>query len=254
MPHSTIHAALNSGETLVFGHRGAMAYAPMNTLAAFELARAQGAHGVELDVQLSKDGQLVVLHDYTVDATTDGQGDVRNLTLPELKRLDAGTWFSSAFSGEQIPTLDEAIAEFGKTLLINVEIKSAQDESSGIEEIVAACIRQHGLQERTIVSSFDHHTLRRFRTVCPEVAIGFLHGQVSAFDIDALVADLPHEARHPWHDMINAEYMDWARENGFYINAWTINDAQRAIELQRLGVNSIITDEPDSIIRALMQC
>ena len=254
MPHDTIRNALNSDETLVFGHRGAMAYAPMNTLAAFELAREQGANGVELDVQLSRDGQLVVIHDHTVDATTDGQGNVCDLSLAELRRLDAGSWFSDVFSGERIPTLDEVFAEFGKTLLINVEIKSAQDESSDIEETVAACIRQHGLQERIIVSSFDHGTLRRFRAVCPEVAIGFLHGPISASDIDGLVADLPHEARHPWHDMIDAEYMDWASENGFYVNAWTVNDAQRAKELQRIGVKGIITDEPASIIRALNQC
>ena len=220
----------------------------MNTMAAFELASAQGAHGIELDVHLSRDGLLVVIHDYTVDTTTDGRGSIADLTLEELKRLDAGAWFSKAYAGERIPTLDEVFAAFGDSLLFNVEIKPVGDRRGELETAVAACISRHRLQDGTIVSSFDPQSLRQFRDICPDVVVGFLHLPGPSDVIEALVAGLPHEARHPWHEMIDEAYMRWAKENELYVNAWTVNDPQRAIELRKLGVNLIITDEPDNII------
>ena len=126
-----------AGETLVFGHRGAMASAPMNTMAAFELAIAQAADGIELDMQLSRDGYAVVIHDYTVDKTTDGSGNVRDKTLAELKSLDAGSWFRQTFAGERIPTLDEVFDTLGDQLFVNVEIKSTGENSGDIENVVA---------------------------------------------------------------------------------------------------------------------
>jgi glycerophosphoryl diester phosphodiesterase len=112
------------GRTLVFGHRGAKAYAPMNTIPAFELAAQQGADGAELDVHLSRDGNPIILHDFSVDATTDGSGLARTMTLAQLKDLDAGGWFGDAFRGVRIPTLDEVFEAVGSRLYINVEIKS----------------------------------------------------------------------------------------------------------------------------------
>ena len=108
------------GRTLVFGHRGARAYAPMNTIPAFELALKQGTDGVELDTHLSSDGVLIVLHDFTVDSTTDGNGYAKDMTLSELKELDAGKKFGEAFIGTCIPTLDEVFEAVGKKLFINV--------------------------------------------------------------------------------------------------------------------------------------
>ena len=254
MRHHSLREALNSGETLVFGHRGAMAQAPMNTLAAFELAFAQGADGIELDIQLSRDGHLVVIHDYTVDATTDGQGSVADMTLEELKQLDAGSWYADRFAGQRIPTLGEVFAAFGDSLLVNVEIKPISDQSGAVETAVANHIRRFQMQSRTIVSSFDPQSLRRFHEVCPEVMTGFLYMTGLVDDIDALIAELSHEARHPWHEQIDENYMNWARAQGYYINVWTVNDVERALQLQTLGVNAIITDEPGRIISALKQC
>ena len=242
---------MESGETLVFGHRGAMACAPMNTLASFQLAYEQGADGIELDVHLSQDEQLIVLHDFSVDATTNGRGAAADLTLAQLKELDAGSWFSSSFGMERIPTLDEVFDELGDKLLVNVEIKSRFSEHEMLVESVAECIRRQQMTMRTIVSSFDPRLLQHFRAKCPEVMIGFLHPPGSA---STLMDGAAHEARHPWHEIIDQAYMNWAKESGFFVNAWTVNDAQRACALERLGVNSIITDHPAHIINALRQC
>ena len=254
MPDRTLLEAFNSGETLVFGHRGAMAGAPMNTLAAFELARAEGADGIELDVQLSRDGQLVVIHDAMVDATTDGRGAVAELTLDQLQRLDAGAWFADSFAGERIPTLDEVFAAFGDNLLINVEIKASRETVALLEKRLADCIRRHDMRERVIVSCFDPLVLVRVRGMMPNVLMGFLYvpGMPEAHFLP--LKNLRHEARHPWHDMVDEEYMDWARAQGYFVNVWTVNDANRARELRDLGVNTIMTDEPGNIIKALEAC
>jgi glycerophosphoryl diester phosphodiesterase len=254
MPHRTILEALDSGNALVFGHRGAMARAPMNTLAAFELARRQGADGIELDAQLSKDGHIVVIHNDTVDATTDGRGKVCDMTLADLKRLEAGTWFSDAYAGERIPTLDEVFDAFGGDLLINVEIKSSGTWSYRADKLLADCVRRHNMRERVIVSSFDPMILRGVGQMLPTVIMGFLYKPDMPAHHYPPLKKLWRQARHPRHDMVDEGYMNWARGQGCYVNVWTVNDAQRAIELARLGVSAIITNEPDTIIRALKKC
>lgn len=241
------------GRTLVFGHRGARASAPMNTLAAFTLAAEQGAHGLELDVHRSKDGHPVLLHDFTVDSTTDGSGRVTDMTLAQLKELDAGSWFDPSFRGERIPTLDEVFEALGRRLYINVEIKAELPDpgSDGVEQVVADCIARHSMQSRVIVSSFNPLTLHRFRRIMPDVPIGFLYIPGLPVDTSALMQDLPHEALHPWHELIDADYMAQAHQQGRFVNTWTVNDPDRARELRDLGVGCIITDTPDVILQAL---
>lgn len=250
----TIREAFNAGKTLVFGHRGAMARAPMNTLAAFELARAEGADGIELDLRLSRDGHLVVIHDDLVDATTDGRGSVADMTLAEIKRLDAGSWFADSYAGETIPTLDEVFDAFGGVLLINIEIKSSRDSVDRLERRLAQCIRRHNMRERIIISCFDPVVLQRIRGMMPMVLMGFLYQPDMPAEHYLRLKKLWHEARHPRHDMVDQGYMNWARAQGYIVNVWTVNDPQRAIALRDLGVNAIITDEPGLIIRALEQC
>jgi glycerophosphoryl diester phosphodiesterase len=239
------------GKTLVFGHRGARAYAPMNTLPSFELALEQGADGVELDVRLTRDGEMVILHDDSVDATTDGKGYVRDFTLSEIKALDAGSYFDAKFAGARIPTLDEVFEAIGKRTRINVEIKAEGVRSDGVEVKVAEAIRRHGLARSIIVSSFNPLTLRRFRGEMPEVPIGFLHSPETPFYVPHLMVGLPHEARNPHYEQIDRKYMEWAKGAGYRVNTWTVNDPLRAIQLRNWGVDCIITDQPDTIIAAL---
>lgn len=237
--------------TLIFGHRGAKAYAPMNTLPAFELALAQGADGVELDVQLTKDGFPVVCHDFTVDRTTNGTGRVSDQTLAELKELDAGGWFSDAYAGVRIPTLDEVFAAVGQQLLINVEIKSEMtDTTDGLEQVIADCIVRHAMQERVIVSSFNPFALRRFRAIAPTMAIGFLadNGHSGA---TALMQGQTYEAYHPYFADITPEMVAEVHAAGRFLNTWTVNDPVVAERLRDWGVNGIITDNPDILVAAL---
>jgi len=242
---------LYPGETRILGHRGASAYAPMNTLPAFELAADQGADGIELDVHLSKDGTLIVLHDFTVDHTTNGIGLVREMTLAELKTLDAGIKFKPTFAGTRIPTLDEVFEHVGHRFsIINVEIKSETENTDGVEQITADTIRRHNMAGKVIVSSFNPLALRRFRQIAPEVPIGYLYAPDYTF-LPEIMDALPHEARHPHYSQIDAAYMTAARAAGWRVNTWTVNDPLRARELKALGVDAVITDKPDLMVEAL---
>lgn len=232
---------------MIFAHRGAAAYAPPNTLPAFELAIAQGAHGVELDVHLSLDGHLVVIHDFSVDATTDGTGLVADLTLDNLKALDAGSRFAPAFAGTRIPTLDEVFETVGRHSYINVEIKSHSADTDGLEAAVAKCILRHQMHERVIVSSFNPLALKRFRHALPTVPIGFLYG----LDSPGLPQDLICEAYHPHADLIDETFIAQAHAAGKLVNAWTVNDPARGRVLRDLAVDGIITDVPDQMLAAV---
>lgn len=246
-----ILSQMQQADTMVFGHRGAKAYAPMNTMAAFELAAEQGAHGVELDVHRSADGYPVILHDFTIDSTTDGSGTITDMTLAQIRELDAGSWFDERFAGAKIPTLDEVFEALGDRLLFNVEIKSEQQTSDGVEQVVADCIRRHNMTERVIVSSFNPLVLKNFRQVMPEVPLGYLVYEGIPESVRAMIQPDEYEAYHPHDVMIDAVLMAQARKHGHQVNTWTVNDPQRARELAKLGVSVIISDNPDVILDAL---
>lgn len=254
--YAAARAAANTmlaGRVLVFGHRGASAYAPMNTLPAFELAVAQGADGIELDAHRTRDGHVVIIHDFTVDKTTDGAGRVTDMTLAQVRELDAGGWFDPAFRGIRVPTLDEVFDVVGKKLFVNVEIKSESIETDGVEQAVADVIARYGMQARVIVSSFNPLALVRFRQIMPEVPLGMLYDETMSEPQVVLVqTDLVCEAIHPHHIQIDGHLMAQARSQGWHVNTWTVNDPRRAMELRDLGVNVLMTDYPDRIRQALL--
>jgi glycerophosphoryl diester phosphodiesterase len=240
--------------TQVFAHRGAKAVAPENTLPAFEQAIALGADGVELDVQCSKDGVLVVMHNFTVDETTDGRGRVMDLTAAELAKLDAGSHFSADFANVGVPTLEDVLGLVAGKLKINIEIKS-QDPMGGREvEPVAELIRAGNLYDQVIVSCFNPVTLIKMRHVDPQVSLGLLYygQQLPAFLREIWLSSiLRPEAFHPHHLLVDEEYMTWATAIPAAINTWTVNDPAEAQRLAGLGVDTIITDVPDTILAAL---
>lgn len=240
-----------SSVPLIFGHSGAQAYAPSNTLPAFELALQQGAHGIELDVHRSKDGHPVIVHDFTVDATSNARGRVADLTLKELKSLDVGSWFSSEFAGVKIPTLDEVFETVGHKLYVNVEIKSDMQESDGIEQCVADCILRHHMQERVFVSCFNLLTLRRFRAIMPDVPLGFLYGKNSPEIAHELIKGFEVEALHPEALLVDQALVDRAHSAGQRVNVWTVNDVKEAQQLAKQGVDCIMTDVPDKVLEAI---
>ncbi|MDX2075130.1 MAG: glycerophosphodiester phosphodiesterase family protein [bacterium] len=248
MSAQTILESMYDGRTLVFGHRGASAYAPMNTIPAFELAHQQGADGIELDVHRTKDGEVVVLHDFSVDGTTNGTGEISDMTLAQLKKLDAGSWFSPSFVNTHIPTLEEVFLAVGRFLFINIEIKSRAIESDGLEGLVATLIHKYGMTERVIVSSFNPYVLLRFRGIFADVPLGYL---TAPNEIIPAPEGLAFEAHHPYQAILDETTIAHYKSQANFINTWTVNDPVRAIELAKMGINGLITDKPDEILRAL---
>lgn len=239
-------------DVLIFGHRGASAYAPMNTIPAFELAAEQGAHGVELDVHLTADGELIIVHDFTIDHTTDGTGTITDRTLAELKEFDAGSWFDTRFAGEKLPTLDEVFEAVGDKLYINVEIKTLSRTADGTEEVVAECIHRHNMAERVIVSSFNPYVLKRFRPIAPDIPIGYLLHPASLTDESrTILTPNDYEALHYYQDMLGDDELEFAKKHDKPINTWTVNDTELAVRLKSQGVRGIITDTPDVMKQAL---
>jgi glycerophosphoryl diester phosphodiesterase len=242
-----------TGRTLNIAHRGASGCTPPNTLAAFKKAVELGADGVEFDVQLSADGVPVIIHDFTVDSTTDGSGRVAEMTLTQLKQLDAGSRFDPAFAGERIPTLEEALEAVGDRLLLDIELKDFSLRDGGLEQAVVTQIEQHGLGDRVLISSFNPFALRRAKRIAPHIPAGLLYGPRLSLPLRrAWLAPLaPHEARHPEHTMVDARYMAWARRRGYRVNTWTVHDPDEMRRLAGLGVEGIITPVPDLLRKVL---
>ena len=241
-------------QTLSFGHRGASYAAPENTLSAFRLARDMGADGIELDVLLSHDGTAVLMHDATVDRTTNGSGAVADLTLAELKELDAGSWFSSEFAGERIPTLVEVFEAVGRDLLMNLELKAMGMEPTGLEEVVVSLIAQHGMGEQVLISCFNPLALQRVRGLDPDLPLALLYGRrLPEAERKRWVRDLqPLAALHPEHRLVDAAHLAWARVYNCAVNTWTVDEPAEMQRLLGLGVEGIITDRPD-LLRAILE-
>jgi len=238
---------------LNLGHRGAPKAAPENTLSSFEQARRMGADGVELDVALSADGEVVVMHDSDVQRTTDGQGHVRDLTLAQLKALDAGVRFSPQFAGERIPTLLEVATWAQGGMLLNIELKSLSIRNDGLEEKVIEIVHQCGLQGRVILSSFNPLALRRAKQIAPHIHTGLLYaGDLPTYLRRAWLRPLARpDALHPHYAMVTDAYLLWARHKGYRVNVWTPDGV---LDLQRLidqGVDGIITNRPDVLANLL---
>jgi glycerophosphoryl diester phosphodiesterase len=240
---------------LNLGHRGASAAAPANTLAAFRLAMELGADGFELDVQLTADNELVVIHDFSVDHTTNGSGLVRLKNLEDLKRLDAGVRFAPRFSGERIPTLREVFAQAGKRPFINVEIKTASPRGNGLEPRLVALIREHGLGERLVVSSFNPFALWRMRRLAPDLKLALLYADdLPRYLRDRWLAFLSHpSALNPKYSMASAGHVRWAQEHGYGLFVWTVDDEAEMRRLISLGVTGIITNKPDVLKKVLSE-
>ena len=226
---------LNSPHTLIIGHRGASADAPENSPAAFDLALQQGADGIEFDVTLSADGVPVIIHDDTVDRTSDGTGEVRQMTAAALKRLSLGR-------GQTIPTLDELFEQLGTRTLYNLELKGMGVADTGLEAAVARRIVAHGVQDHILVSSFNPFMLRRIRRLLPAgVPLGFLRERHST----RFGCRFTHaQADHPLHSLVDADHMAWATANNYRVNVWTVDDPVEARRLVGLGIHGIITNKP----------
>ena len=241
---------------LIIAHRGASAYAPENTLASFVLAADQRADGIELDAKATQDGALVVMHDRTVDRTTHGEGGVSDLTLSEIKRLDAGSKFDRQFAGEPVPLLEEVFEAVGGRLLMNIELTNYFSRWDGLELKVVDLIRQHHLLDRVIVSSFSPFSLRIVKRNEPRIVCGLIHSpQQPIYLRRAWLAPLIPllEARHPQYHQITPQSVERAHARGQRINTWTVNDAPTIRSVLAAGIDGIIGDDPILIRNTLDQ-
>jgi glycerophosphoryl diester phosphodiesterase len=220
--------------------------APENTLAAFELAVSQGANAIELDVKLCGSGEPVVIHDRTVDRTTNGTGEVGSLSLSALKALDAGSWFDSEFAGEGVPTLDEVFRRVGQDTLINVELTNYQKLFDRLPEAVAEVVHERRVAGRVWFSSFNPISLRRIRQLLPGTPVGLLlvRGGRRRLMRAFTGALTPYDAVHPEFSDLNQTYVDEIHRSGRAVFPYTINDPDEIRQAFNLGVDGVITDVP----------
>jgi len=238
--------------TLNIAHRGASALAPENTIAAFERAVELGADVIELDLHTSQDGELVVIHDDTLDRTTDGSGPVHQRSLAELMRLDAGRWFGEGFAGQRIPRLDEVLDRFAGKVPLALEIKAGSTFFPGIEEKVVSALRERAAIDQAAVASFDHFALRRLKEIEPTIrTAALLVGRpvsLSALAGPAKADGLALEA-----SFVTKTEVEACRASGLQLAVWVVNDPAQMRHFIRLGVDGIITDYPDLLRLALTE-
>ncbi len=231
---------------IIFAHRGASAYAPENTLAAFELAERQGAGAIELDTKLTADGEVVVIHDQTLDRTTSAKGKVRDHKLTDIRKLDAGSHFDLAFKGEKIPTLAEVLVTLGQRLFINIEIANYATPNDELPFKVAAIVKKLDLSQRVLFSSFNPLALWRARKVLPKTPIGLLatpgsSGQIARSWIGSL---LGYQSLHPEKGDVTPSLVTKAHKKGKLVFVYTVNQAEDMLSLFKMKVDGIFTDDP----------
>ena len=236
----------NTGKVLVIGHRGAMGYAPENTLSSFRKAVELGADLIEFDIHLSADGHIIVIHDCSVERTTDGLGDVSAMTLNEIRNLDAGSHFGPEFQGEKIPTLEEVLRWSGGRIPLVIEIKGEPEPEPGIEEKLIEVLHSYRMLEQSMVISFFHPSVGRIKEIEPKAHTGILF---SSGLIDAVGA-----AREVHADSVRPSWTYWNRdlvrkvhEAGLAASVWTVNDEDIMRSMINMGIDSIATNYPDKL-------
>ena len=228
-------------ETKIIGHRGGAAGYPENTLASFKKAVELGADGVEFDVQLTEDNEVVVIHDELIDRTMTDTGLVRDYKLSELKDMSAGEYYSSDFKDEKIPTLREVLEVVSDLEIINIELKNFLDYP-GLEEKVLKLVDEFGIMDKVIISSFNHQSLQKIKKLQPEIKTGAL-----------LMARLINPADYAFKRGFNAlnlhfltadsDIIEKAHFMGLDLNVYTVNQPEKLVELAAAGVDMIITDD-----------
>ncbi len=234
--------------TKFFGHRGYSGKYPENTMLAFQKAIECGVAGIELDVQFSRDGELVIIHDESLDRTTTGTGWVRDYTLEELKKLDASFKFAGQYGINPIPTLDEYLAYVKNyDIVTNIELKTGICEYPGIEEAVLQCVRKHNISEKIIISSFNHFSVMRMKDLAPDLKSGFLF-DCWILDPGRYVSSHGIRCYHPEHHNLTPDIVRDAKEYGLEINTWTVNTLEDFKRLESLGVDVAIGNFPELIL------
>ena len=231
---------------LAIAHRGASGYAPENTFASFRRAIALGAGFIETDLQLSRDARLVAIHDATVNRTTNGQGAVHDMTLAELRRLDAGSWFGSEFAGERIPTIEE-ILEFANKHDVVFYLEMKPSGSWGGKHALISALRESGEIARTVVISFDDAILAGVRKIEPTLMTGLLFEGHIPNPLDKAI-EIGARQLVVRGDLVTPRLLKEARGRDLQVVCWTVNHPGHMRLLVQAGVDGIISDYPDRLL------
>lgn len=233
---------------LVIAHRGASAEAPENTAAAIRRAFAQRAQFVELDVQLTRDGRVVIFHDDRMERTSTGHGRLVQWRYRDLRRLDVGSWWAPRFARERILLASEALTMCPPSCGVNLELKPTSQAQALIRRVVR-CLRDSGKQHRVLISSFDHALLAHLKTAAPGVARALLCARRPQHALRRAV-DLECVALHPHHSITTSSLIRHAHRHGLRVHVWTVDRLDVARRLVRMGVDGIVTNVPGKM-RAL---
>ncbi|MCR8644046.1 glycerophosphodiester phosphodiesterase [Paenibacillus sp. N1-5-1-14] len=234
----------------IYAHRGSSGYAPENTMAAFQMAVDMNCPGIELDVQLTKDGHVVICHDEDVSRTTNGQGFIKDFTLEELRALDAGSWMDPKFHQEKIPTLVELLDLVKNTeMIMNFEIKNLPFYYVGIEQKLADAIKEAGMEDQAIISSFDHYALQTIHKICPELKLGLLFS-TRIIDPWIYAQQLPYPvySLNPDWSFVDSHYVQQSHLHGYQVLAYTVNERPTYEALRDIGVHGIFSNYPDQFM------
>ena len=235
---------------LVIAHRGASLVTPENTLAAFRQALRLGAEAVELDAKLTRDGEVVCFHDRTLERTTGARGRPGDLTLAELRSLDAGRWKGDAFAGEKIPTLDEVLESMRGRALVNVELTDYWADQPMLAARTVAAVRRHAAERDVLFSSFQTGALTAVERIAPEIPRAHLNGPTWLAYRDRFVlrrADV--QALHLHESLVRPERVDSVHRSGRRLHVYTVDAPETMARLWAEGVDGLITDAPDEALR-----
>ncbi|KAA9301702.1 MULTISPECIES: glycerophosphodiester phosphodiesterase [Aerococcus] len=237
----------------ILAHRGYSSKYPENTMLAFREAYAAGADGLELDVQLSRDGQVVVCHDERIDRTSNASGRIMDYSLAELKSFDFSNGFASIGPSEdlQIPTLEEVLQWLqGNHMVLNIELKTNQYAYPGLAEKVVDLVQQYKCAPRVLISSFNHYSIQEVKALAPDLACAFL--EVNSLISPGLYCQAHGvDYYHPHFFAINDTMLENLHDKGIKVNVWTVDGLNLASDLMDKGINGLITNDPASL-RALL--
>jgi len=233
---------------LIIGHRGYRAAYPENTLIGFRAAADAGVQMIELDVTLTRDRKIVVIHDDTLDRTTDGSGRVCDFSLAQLKQLDAGSWFHACFAGERIPTLAEVLDMAAGRVMVNIEIKPEAFEPSApadaIEYQVMDLVQERSAGNAVLISSFEHRILERISLFPDPPALGVLTEKMSAEEIIPLCQKIQAFCWNPDYFCVNRQEINRMHQAGCRVFPYTVNQRKEIEKLLEMGADGVFTDDP----------
>ncbi len=243
----------NFPRPIVLAHRGDLAHAPENTLPSFQQAIQKGADGVELDVKLTADEHVIVIHDPTLERTTNGKGRVASFNLEDIRKLDAGSWFNEKFRGTKVPLLEEVFEVVGKDRLINIELTNYSTPRDGLVDKVCELIKRHNNPSQIIFSSFFASNLKRSAQLLPEIPRGLLAmpgiAGVWARSFGFMFGD--YQALHPYISSVSREQVQRVHRLNRRVHVWTANTPVEASKLRDYGVDGLFTDDPLTVLQAL---